>query len=302
VTLRRALLACALFACAPGCGKTPQPSAAPPKTAWGETPLVRVGQGVITLERFRRRVQLEQLQSSRADQPPRDRKAILAELIDEEILIQQALDEGILADDPDVRDRVIARLLLKHQLDASPRAPSPETLRAFYLAHRAEFPDEERYRIAHILIKLPPDAAGAQLEAARATAEKLRKEALRDPSKFADLARARSADPSAARGGDLGWLPYRRLLLFLGDEFAAALPRVAPGGIGDVVRSRYGLHVFRVLEKSAPDADPLVVQGHEIAGRYLETEHGEARARLVSSLRAKYSPQIDQPLLDRAGP
>src|SRR5581483_1477190 len=123
VTLRRALLACALFACAPGCGKTPQPSAAPPKTAWGETPLVRVGQGVITLERFRRRVQLEQLQSSRADQPPRDRKAILAELIDEEILIQQALDEGILADDPDVRDRVIARLLLKHQLDASPRAP-----------------------------------------------------------------------------------------------------------------------------------------------------------------------------------
>jgi PPIC-type PPIASE domain len=304
VEMTASFLRCAFVAAATcglaasACDKRPPPAppapaaAAATKTAWGETPLARVGDGVITLERFRRR---------RAQAPGRDPAALLEDLIREEVLVQDAIREGALARDSDVRDRLIADLVAAHAQELRPVPPTPEILRAFHAAHRAELPDEELLHVSQLLIKVHDGAPPKVVQAARDRAERLRREALRKPDAFADLVRRESQDPTAARGGDLGFLPYARLTLLLGDEFAAVVTRVPPGGIGDVVRSRQGFHVFRVIERSTPgDADPLPARAAELSNRYELVTARELRQKFADQRRGHYTITIDRAALERA--
>ena len=68
---------------------------------------------------------------------------------------------------------------------------------------------------------------------------------------FATFARLNSADASATRGGDLGWL-------LPGDtvpEFDAAMKNLKPGEISDPVRSPFGYHLIQVVERRTQVAD-----------------------------------------------
>src|SRR5690606_37725050 len=69
---------------------------------------------------------------------------------------------------------------------------------------------------------------------------------------FAELARQYSADGSAGRGGDLGWI-------YPGDtvpEFERAMNALAPGQISEPVRTPFGLHLIQVLERRTDAASP----------------------------------------------
>ena len=71
---------------------------------------------------------------------------------------------------------------------------------------------------------------------------------------FAELAKKHSADGSAAKGGDLGWL-------LPGDtvpEFERAMSRLEAKEVSDPVRSPFGIHVIQVLEKRTEKGDDIV--------------------------------------------
>ncbi|MEP6764468.1 MAG: peptidylprolyl isomerase [Gemmatimonadaceae bacterium] len=93
----------------------------------------------------------------------------------------------------------------------------------------------------HILIMLP-GAAGtvppAELAAARRKAEAIQKEAT--PENFAKLA-AKSEEPGAAeRGGNLGVFSKGQMV----PEFEAALRKLKPGTVSEVVETSFGFHVI----------------------------------------------------------
>jgi peptidyl-prolyl cis-trans isomerase SurA len=66
---------------------------------------------------------------------------------------------------------------------------------------------------------------------------------------FANLAKLHSADLSASKGGDLGWLNPGETV----PEFERAMNALAPGGISEPVRSQFGLHLIQVLERRNQD-------------------------------------------------
>ncbi len=69
---------------------------------------------------------------------------------------------------------------------------------------------------------------------------------------FADMARQYSADGSASRGGDLGWV-------YPGDTvpaFERAMDALAPGAIGEPVRTEFGYHLIQVIERRTDAASP----------------------------------------------
>ena len=68
---------------------------------------------------------------------------------------------------------------------------------------------------------------------------------------FATFARLNSADPSATRGGDLGWIQAGDTV----PAFEDAMKRLAPGEISDPVRTQYGYHLIEVLERREQKAD-----------------------------------------------
>jgi len=62
---------------------------------------------------------------------------------------------------------------------------------------------------------------------------------------FAALARQHSQDGSAAQGGDLGWTSPGMFV----PEFEQFMNRLAPGQVGEPLVSRFGVHLFEVLER-----------------------------------------------------
>lgn len=295
------LVACCALACgksdATTSGQPRAPAAAPlpGKTSWGERPVARVGTGFVTAERLDRAMRMEQQQSSAAGRAPRDRAAVLDELVDEELLVQQAMAKGLLAGDADVRERLIARLIASDGAEAKLRNPTAEELRAFYDQHKAELPQGDMFHVRHILVAVPGAATAKDIDALRKKAERLRGQAAADPDGFAELAKRSSDDPSAARGGDVGRLPADRWALVLGEDFPRVVDSVAAGKVGPVIRSKQGFHIFQIVERTAKDADPLVLHRGEIVTLWQKQARKDRRAALAKRAREEIQVELAPP-------
>ncbi|MDR2690151.1 MAG: peptidylprolyl isomerase [Azoarcus sp.] len=109
----------------------------------------------------------------------------------------------------------------------------------------AEAYQVEQIHARHILLKpseiLSDTEAEGRLRALR--------ERIINGADFAELAKASSADLSAAKGGDLGWLNPGDTVA----EFEQAMNALAPGKISAPVRSPFGWHLIEVLERRVKD-------------------------------------------------
>jgi peptidyl-prolyl cis-trans isomerase SurA len=106
------------------------------------------------------------------------------------------------------------------------------------------------------------------------------KERLDNKGDFAELARSRSEDGSAARGGDLGWLNPGDTV----PEFEQAMNALKPGEISAPVRSPFGWHLIEVLERRTQD---MTREGQRLNARQAlrERKTDEAYQEWVRQLR-----------------
>lgn len=107
-------------------------------------------------------------------------------------------------------------------------------------------PEEmEQTHARHILIKT--SAVVTDAEAQR------RLQALRERvvngTDFGELAKANSADLTAAKGGDLGWLSPGDTV----PEFERAMNALKPGEVSEPIHSPFGWHLIQVLERRTQD-------------------------------------------------
>jgi parvulin-like peptidyl-prolyl isomerase len=73
------------------------------------------------------------------DATPADRKRVLQEMIDEELLVQRGLDVDLAASDPDVRSAMVAGVNLQVDAEVLASRPDEASLRAYYAAHRDRY-------------------------------------------------------------------------------------------------------------------------------------------------------------------
>ena len=103
----------------------------------------------------------------------------------------------------------------------------------------------QQTRARHILVKtseiLSDGEAESRLQALR--------ERIANGANFAELAKANSADLSAAKGGDLGWLSPGDTV----PEFERAMDALKPGELSPPVRSPFGWHLIQVEERRMQD-------------------------------------------------
>jgi len=158
--------------------------------------------------------------------------------IDKRALLALARKEGIDKDPVVQRQMVLAGQQVQQSAVISKNITplvTEDALRARYTAEIAGKTGEDEVHARHILV------------ASEADANKIIAE-LKKGADFAALAKARSTDPGASQGGDLGYFKKTDML----PEFANAAFALKPGQFTDKpVKTQYGWHVIKVEDRRA---------------------------------------------------
>ncbi len=121
---------------------------------------------------------------------------------------------------------------------------SDDALRAYYNAHTDQYKVENRTHVEHILFKTI-GKTDAEIAEIRQKAEEVLKKA-KSGANFEDLAKKYSEDDATKlKGGDLGWIVEKQTV----PEFEHAAFSLPKGSISDLVKTQYGFHIIKVLDR-----------------------------------------------------
>lgn len=176
---------------------------------------------------------------------PQIRITLLDNMIKNELFVQKA-QEANLDKDADIIKKAE---LYKHKLmvqkyvemDIKKAANIDDAkMQAYYEANLQKFTQPEQVHAAHILVK---DEATA----------KTVMEKIKSGEAFDALAKTYSTDSSAQQGGDLGFFSKGRMV----KPFEDSAFVLKPGEISEIVKSEFGFHIIKVIEKKEQSAEPF---------------------------------------------
>jgi peptidyl-prolyl cis-trans isomerase D len=186
--------------------------------------------------------------------------------------------------------RKIKYLLIDvEQLRAKTLVP-PGDVEKSYRDNEPTYTTPAQVRASHILLK----TEGKDEKTVRAQAEALLAQA-KAGADFAELAKKHSEDEgSASKGGDLDYFGHGKMVKEF-DDVAFALE---PGQISDVVKSPFGFHIIKVVDKKPETKRPLEEVRQQIADQ-LAYERAQTQA---SALGDQIAGELKTPAdLDRVG-
>ena len=129
---------------------------------------------------------------------------------------------------------------------------SDDELKAKYQQDIQQYQVPNRVHAEHILF-MTVGKTDAEVDEVKKKAEDVLKQAKKG-AKFEDLAKKFSEDPgSKDKGGDLGWLLQGQTV----PEFEKTAFSLQPGSISDLVKTQYGFHIIKVLEKETAHTKPF---------------------------------------------
>ncbi|MBI4672884.1 MAG: peptidylprolyl isomerase [Chloroflexi bacterium] len=194
------------------------------------------------------------------------RAQVLAQLIDDALVEQEALAQNINPSEQEINNRVqlvindaggkakFDEYLTKNQLTL---ADLCQQIRANVFGEAMmerltrDMPTQvEQVHVAHILFAKKEDADAALVK-------------LKAGADFGALAKQVSQDEATRdNGGDLGWFPRE----VMPREFEQAAFALKPGEISGVVSTQLGLHILKLLERDAKRAlTPDLIQSQRLA-------------------------------------
>ncbi len=167
-------------------------------------------------------------------------------------------------------------------LRAKLTVPTPDVERA-YNEGIDQYSTPEQVRASHILLK----TEGKDDAVVKARAEEVLKQA-RSGADFAELAKKFSEDESnAGKGGDLDYFGRGRMV----PEFDQAVFAMEPGLVSDLVKTQYGYHVIKLIDKKPGTTRPLEEVRQQITDQ-LAFERAQAQAADAAE---RLAQQIKQP-------
>jgi len=149
---------------------------------------------------------------------------------------------------------------------------SDDELKVVYQQNIQQFQVPNRVHVEHILLLTTGGKTDAEITEIKKKAEDILAQAKKKGANFEELAKKYSEDPgSKAKGGDVGWVLPGQMV----SEFEKASFSLNKGDISDLIKTQYGFHIIKVLDK--------------------ETAHTKTFDEVKDSLRPKYMlNKVDQ--------
>lgn len=262
-------------------------SAAPPPAPKKEV-AAQVNGKAITLQDLndeflaRTRVPYEKVQTD--PQAQEARKQLLDQMINDELLVQQAerqkvavtpdavaqqfkeirgrfpseeafkqalTTRGLTADElkADIKNGLLRQQLLNKEI-LEKVSIGPKEVEGYFTSHKQQYAQEEKVHARHILIKLPPDASPEDDKKAKERAQAVLAK-VKKGEEFPLLAGQHSEDNTKDRGGDLGYFSRGKMI----KPFEDAAFKLKVGETSDLVRTQFGYHIIKV--EARQEAKPL---------------------------------------------
>ena len=255
-------------------------------SAHGQTVIDRivavVGKEIITQSDLNLTIQSMAMQNKLDPESPELRNKVLDGLINEKLILAQAIEDSVVVTNDEVTDRLdrqikmlaqqagseqrleelynmpISRMkrdfrdLIRNQLLVEKIRQTRQTsimvtrreVEQFFDAHKDSLPTiPKEYELSHIFIKPKPDSSVVQAVYKKALTIL---DSIKAGGDFADFAKRYSTDPGSARGGgDLGW--FRRGVFE--KEFEEAAFALKDSEISQPIRTSYGYHIIQLIER-----------------------------------------------------
>jgi peptidyl-prolyl cis-trans isomerase SurA len=220
-------------------------------------------------------------------------KDVLRDLIDQQLLLEKGKDLGLTADTEvikrldemrkemnlesmedlekaaqgqgisfedfkqNLKNQIITQQVISREV-GSRMSVTKEELQQFYDEHKSQLEQPEQIRLSELLVstekksKDAPADESQPVAAAQAKADDLLAQ-IRKGANFDDVAKKNSDGPTAAQSGDLGYFKRGTLAKELEDKTFA----MKPGDVSDVIRTKQGFVILKVVEHQMAGIPPL---------------------------------------------
>ncbi len=187
------------------------------------------------------------------------------------------------------RKEIYINNLIETQI-AAKTSVSEADAKKFYDENIDKFKQPETVQASHILIGVDANASAEDKSKAKQKAEALLKR-VKAGEDFATLAKENSSCPSAQQGGNLGYFSKGQMV----PEFDTVAFSLKPGEISDIVETKFGYHIVKVVDKKPagtiafPEAKEDIINYLKIQkiqqgiNEYVEKLRKEATVELVNS-------------------
>ena len=241
-------------------------------------------------------------------QLPEIKEKALEQLIERELLYQESRNKGIEVDEEAVTSKIdalrkrfpgedqfkkglekmnLTEAILKSQFRqgmaiqelietqvAQKVKVSEQEIKDYYDGHPQLFKQPEKIQAKHILINVDPKADESKKAEAKNKIKKAQQR-LKAGEQFSKLAEELSQCPSSKKGGDLGYFGRGQMV----KSFEEAAFTLKPGEVSDIVETRFGYHLIKLVDKKEAATVP----------------YKEAKDRLIQQLkRQKTQKQVTQ--------
>lgn len=184
-------------------------------------------------------------------------------------------------------DEALTRLWIAHEAAVPAGYPTESDVQAAYDLLKQRAPYE--YHLAQIFVAAPDGADSDKLDAALGKVARIRKDLASQD--FGQVARQQSEEPaSAAKGGDLGFLPAAQLL----PAVLGAVQSLKPGESVGPIKTADGLHFLKLIERKQTTLPALPVVHDRIVAALRARKQAELEETYLRGLAAKLDITVDQ--------
>ena len=219
-----------------------------------------------------------------AELPKEEQEEIEEALKDRGLTIEEHMKET--SENPEIQKKAaLSKFVHTEFLDKAKKNVSDEDIKKFYDEHIEDVTKPEGVTVAHILIQLDKEKEATDADAAdkeaKAKIDAIYDELLKDPASFDKLAQEKSDCPSGKRdNGKLPAFDKDGMLLDGGgamdQTFAdAAFGIEKAGQITKPVKTQFGYHIIKLIEKTPEEVTPLEKVKDKIS-EYLAAEKAQA--------------------------
>jgi parvulin-like peptidyl-prolyl isomerase len=157
---------------------------------------------------------------------------------------------------------------------------TPDEIRQYYDEHREEWRRGEQVRVRQILLSSKKQAQ-----------EVLKK--VRKGEDFAELAEQYSTAPESSQGGDLGYVQRGNLPASLEKPIFS----LTEGKVSSVIKTPYGYHIFKVIEKRKAGKQTMDDWIEEIKERIKKQKLETAYGPWLTELRSRYKITVNKEII-----